>query len=699
MLGMKKYDSTAIRNVAFLGHGDSGKTSLVSALLFNSGTVNRLGSVNDGSSITDFNDDEINRKISISTALAFAEYRDHKINLIDTPGFANFIHEAKAALPVADAGLIAVCAVSGVEVMTERVYRYCREQHKPTAFVVNKIDRDNANFFKVLAEIQEVFDRRAVAVQIPMGEESSFKGVIDLVTMKAYVSKGDGSKDVTVSDIPAEFKEKADEMHNALQEMIAENDEELMEHFFEAGELTVEEMSAGLRRATISRQLFPVFCASATKNVGITQLLETFVNLFPNPLERGEIAGMDPATRAEKIRKTAPDAPFMAYVFKTVVDPFTGRINLFRVYSGSVGNDASVFNVNRDMNEKLSHMMIMQGKKGEQVEGLSTGDIGAVAKLRETHTGDVFCDAKDRIIFEPVTFPEPVFSYALEPKSRADEEKISSALQRLQEEDIMLRSERDPQTKELLVRGTGQLHIEVIVERLKNKFNCDVILHPPKIAYRETINGTADVRARHKKQSGGRGQFAECAIKLEPNERGKGYEFIDQIFGGSIPLNFRPAVDKGIQETVAKGVIAGYPVVDVKVILYDGKDHPVDSSEMAFKTAGSMAFKEAMRKAKPVLLEPVMNVDITIPEDNTGDIMGDLSTRRGRPMGMDPGPRGTVIKAQVPMAEMLTYGADLTSITGGRGSFTMEFSHYDIVPGNIADKIIAQAKVHEEEEE
>ena len=695
---MKKYESTAIRNIALLGHGDAGKTSLVSAFLFNTGAVNRLGKVDDGTSVTDFNEDEIERRISLNATLAHAEHNDTKINVIDAPGYANFIHEAKAVIPVVDTGVVVICGVSGVEVMAERVYRYCRESHVPTAFVINKLDRDNSDFDKVLAEINEVFDRRAVAVQYPVGKESSFKGVIDLLEMKAFLYKGNGSKDFTTEDIPADMKDKAEEMHVALEEMIAENDEELMEHYFEAGELTADEMKEGLKRAVKNRQLFPVFATSATHNIGVTQLLDGIVNLLPNPLDRGEMTGIDPSSEEEKSRETASDAPYSAYVFKTMIDAFAGRINIFRVISGEIKSDSTIYNVNHDTNEKVGNILVLQGKDNEHVDGLATGDIGAVAKLKSTHTGDTFSDPKDKIQYKLVNFAEPVIAYALEPKSRGDEEKISLGLSRLQEEDLMLRSERDPQTKELLVKGTGQLHIEVIVDRLKNRFNCDVILHPPKVPYRETITGKADVRARHKKQSGGRGQFAECAIRMEPNERDKGYEFIDKIFGGSISQGYRPAVNKGITERAELGILAGYPMVDFKVELYDGKEHPVDSSEMAFKMAGSLAFREASAKAKPVLLEPIMDLEVTVPEENTGDIMGDLSSRRGRPQGMDPGPRGSVIKAQVPMAEILSYAADLTSMTGGRGSFTLEFSHYDTVPAHMAEKVIAEAKKDDEED-
>jgi elongation factor G len=696
---MKKYESAALRNVAVIGHGAVGKTSLVAAMLFNSGMLNRLGRVDDGTAPTDFGEDEINRKISIRTATAFCEYSDIKVNILDTPGYAAFIHEARSVLPVVDSALIGVCGVAGVEVVTEKAYSYCREYELPRCFWINKLDRDNSSFERALAAIHEIFDRRAVAVQLPVGKEKEFKGVVDLITMKAFIYAGDGSAGFKEEDVPSDIREAVQEARTNLAEMIAENDEALMERYFEQGDLTTEEMIAGLRAGVINRQLFPVFCCSATHNIGVTQILDGVLRYMPSPLERGEITGVDPKTDKEKTRKIAADAPFSAYVYKTLVDPFAGRISFLRVWSGELKGDSTVLNVGKGENERIGNILVLQGKQHDQVEVLAAGDMGALAKLRETRTGDTLSAASDQILYKPVVFPEPVIAYALEPKSRGDEEKVSSALAKFQEEDLMLRSERDQQTKELLVRGTGQLHIEVVVEQLKNKFGCEVILHPPKVPYRETITTGADVRARHKKQSGGRGQFADCAIKLEPLARGSGYEFADEIFGGSIPQNFRPAVDKGIQEAAAKGVLAGYPVVDFKVILYDGKDHPVDSSEMAFKIAGSLAFKEAVLKAKPALLEPIMNVEINVPEENTGDVMGDLSSRRGRPLGMDRGPAGTsTIKAQVPMAEMITYSPDLTSMTGGRGGFTMEFSHYEIVPSHIGDKIIAQAKAAKEEE-
>lgn len=696
---MKNYESAAIRNIAVVGHGDAGKTSLVAAFLYNTGMVNRLGRVDDGTAPTDFGEDEIDRKISIRTSVAFCEHENHKINLIDTPGYASFIHEAKAAIPVADGVLVGVCGVAGVEVMTEKVYSYCQEFELPRAFWINKLDRDNSSFDRALEAINEIFDRRSVAVQLPIGKEKDFKGIVDLITLKAYIYAGDGSKEFKEEEIPAEMKDSAQEAHTALVEMIAENDEALMEKYFESGELTVEEMTSGLKTAVLGRQLFPVFCCSAAHNIGATQILDGVLRFMPSPLERQEVKGIDPKTEEQKVRETSPSAPLSAYVFRTAIDPFAGRISMVRIYSGELKSDSSVLNVNRDETERIGNLLVLQGKQTEQIDLLTTGEIGAVAKLKNTHTGDTFSHPSDPIRLEQVQLPEPVIAYAIEPKSRGDEEKVSNALSKLQEEDLMLRSERDPQTKELLVRGTGQQHIEVVVDQLKDKFSCEVILHPPKVPYRETVTTNSDVRARHKKQSGGRGQFADCAIKIEPLPRGAGYEFVDQIFGGSIPQQYRPAVNKGIQEAAAKGVLAGYPVVDFKVILYDGKDHPVDSSEMAFKIAGSVAFKDAVMQAKPSLLEPIMNVEIVVPDENTGDVMGDLSGRRGRPMGMDPSSGGkAVIKAQVPMAEMLTYSPDLTSMTGGRGSFTMEFSHYEIVPSNLAEKIIAQAKAEKEEE-
>jgi elongation factor G len=695
---MRIYESSAIRNVAVVGHGACGKTSLVAAMLFDSNMINRLGRVDDGTAPTDFGESEVERKVSIHISVAYCESGGAKINLIDSPGYAAFIHESKAGLRVADAALIGVCGVSGIEVGTERVFKYCQELGLPRAFWINKLDRDNSSFERALEAIKETFDRRAVAVQLPIGKEKDFKGVIDLVTMQAYISKGGGSKEFTKEEIPADLKDKASEAHTALEEMVAENDEELMDLYFEAGELTSEQMIKGLRSAMAARQIFPVFCCSTTHNIGVAQMLEAIAGVFPSPLDRAEVIGKDPKTSAEKSFKPTADQPFSALVFKTIMDPFTGRITIFRVYSGEMKGDSSIYNPNRESSERIGNLLVLQGKQHEQVEKLAAGDIGAIAKLRETHTGDTLCEQSNQILYEPVKLPEPVIAFALEPKSRGDEEKISSALAKLMEEDLMLRSQRDQQTGELLVRGTGQLHIEVVVDQLKNKFGCEVILHPPKVPYLETITGTADVHARHKKQSGGRGQFADCSIKMEPLPRGGGYEFVDEIFGGSIPNNYRPAVDKGIQEASAKGVLAGYPVVDFKVILYDGKDHPVDSSEMAFKIAGSLAFKEAAQKAKPSLLEPIMNVEITVPEENTGDIMGDLSSRRGRPLGMDPLGSTAVIKAQVPMAEMLTYSSDLTSVTGGRGSYTMEFSHYEIVPSHIAEKIVEKAKKEKEEE-
>jgi elongation factor G len=689
---MKIYETASIRNVALVGHGGSGKTSLVSAMLFDAGAVNRLGKVEEGNTVTDFDADEIARQISLSTSLAHCEWNKTKLNLLDTPGYGNFIQEARVAIHVADAALVNVCGVAGVEVQTEKVWSFADESSKARLLVVNRLDRDRSSFSRALESIQRAFGRTAVPIQLPVGEEKDFRGVIDLVRMKAYVGRGDEKGTHEEKDVPADMKEEAEAARSALVEMVAEVDDALMEKYLETGALSPEEFLTGLKLSVVSGKVFPVLAVSGTRNFAVRPLMDALVDLTPAPDARGEVEGKD-SNGNPASRKISSSAPASAYIFKTIADPFAGRISLFRVMSGVVKSDSSYQNTTKDVIERLGAVSLLQGKEPVAVSEVQAGDIASVAKLKESQTGDTLSDKGSTILYPKLEFPEPVISFAIEPKSRGDEEKISQAMQRLSEEDPMLKFHRE---SELLLSGTGQLHIEVAVSRLKNKFGVEVTLHPPKVPYRETINGTFEAHGRHKKQTGGHGQFADCWVRFEPLPRGAQFEFANEVFGGAIPKNFIPAVEKGIQEARVKGFLAGFPMVDFKATVYDGKYHPVDSSEMAFKIAGSLAYKEAMEKCKPTILEPIMNVEIVVPEENTGDVLGDLNSRRGRTQGMEPKGTLTSIKAQVPMSEMLSYEPTLTSMTGGRGSFHMEYSHYEEVPSHLIPKIVAERKAEKE---
>ena len=697
---MKVYDSKDIRNVGVVGHGDSGKTTLTAGLLFTAGAANRLLRVDEGNTITDFDDEEIQRKITISTAIAPAEWKKTKINILDTPGYNIFINDAKAALAAADSALVVVDGVSGVQVQTEKVWAFCDEFKLPRAVVINKLDRERSDFQRALASVHETFGRTAVPLQIPMGSERDFNGVIDLIGMKAYTYANDGDGKGKEGEIPANLADAAQKAHEALVEMAAEGDDALMEEFFEKGTLPIEHIVDGLRKGIREMRMFPVLCASSYHNVGSDQALNFIVDYLPAPNERPVTATVNDK---EVEKKIADSEPSSLYVFKTTADPFAGRITYFKLYGGVVKNDANVYNVTRGGSERFAHLSIPVGKTLQPVTDLHAGDIGAIAKLKETLTGDSLGDKGVNVVYPPVKLPEPSIAFAIEAKSRNDEDRMGNAVHRILEEDQSLRFYRDPQTREFLLAGAGQQHVEIVVSRLKKRYGVDVALKAPKIPYRETIRGFADVQGRHKKQTGGHGQFGDCWIKMEPLPRGGKFEFANEIFGGAIPKNFIPAVEKGIIETAEKGFLAGYPMVDFKVTVYDGSYHDVDSSELAFKLAARKAFKAAMQHAKPALLEPVMNVEIQAPVEYAGDLMGDLNGRRGRISGMETKGSTQFIRAQVPMAEMLNYQNDLTAMTQGRASFTMEFDHYDFVPQLQAEKIIAAAKAakagEEEEEE
>jgi elongation factor G len=694
---MKVYDAQSIRNVALVGHSGAGKTQLTAALLFDAGAINRLGRVDDGTTITDYDEEEIARKHTLSSSLAYAEWNRQKINFIDTPGMANFLSDARAALRVVDTALVVIDAVHGAEVSTEKVWAAAEELEVPRIVVLNRLDRERASVDRSIESLRGVFGRTVIPIQLPVGEEKSFSGVIDLVSMKAWTFATDGSGKPTEAAIPGDLEHAAQSARDALIEMVAEADDGLMEKFFEAGTLTQEELVAGLKRGVAAGRIFPAVCASATGNIGGQPLLDAILAYAPSPAER-PLKATNAAGTEERVVQASDAGPAAAYVWKTMADPFAGRISMFKVLSGSLKSDSTVQNLTRETPERLGHLVLLQGKTQTNVPEIKAGDLGAVAKLKETLTWNLL--AEKGIVFSvpSMKFPEPVISYAIEPKSRGDEEKISTALHRLQEEDPTISYNRDAQTKELLLAGQGQSHIEVTVAKLKRRFGVEVNLKLPRIPYRETISAATEAHGRHKKQTGGHGQFGDCKVKFEPLPRGSDFEFVDDIFGGSIPRQFIPAVEKGIQDARIRGFLAGYPMVDFRATVFDGSFHAVDSNELSFKMAGSLAFKDGMSRARPTLLEPIMDVEVYAPSDYAGDLMGDLNSRRGRIGGMDTRGATTIIRAKVPMSEMLTYEQHLTSATGARGSYHMEFSHYEEVPQHLHAKIISASKAERGQE-
>ena len=696
---MKVYEISEIRNVGIIGHGSSGKTSLTSALLHSSGAVNRFGKVDQGTTVTDYDEEEIARKVSLSSALAHAEWKKTKINLIDTPGYGSFIADARACLRVVDGALLLVDGVAGVEVQTEVAWGFAQEFDLPVMIVVSRLDRENASMERTLASIHEAFGRQAVPIQWPLGSEKGFRGVVDLITLKGVVYSGDESGKFQPADAPPQLPDELKAARERLMEAVAEVDDTLMEKFFANGELSQEDLVAGLTRGIRARRLFPVLCAAGRHNIGAHPILDAIVAYLPHPGERGPFKGENPKDHSAVERKGTADEPYSAYVFKTIADPYSGKISLFRVYSGALKSDTAYHNASRDLAERFGSISLMQGKELQPVPEVRAGDIAAIAKLKETGTGDTLADKPHAILYPRLTFPEPSISFALEPKSRADEDKISQVLHRIIEEDPTIHYRRDPQTHELILSGNSDVHVEVVLAKMKKKFGVEAVLHSPKVPYFETIKRKAEAQGKHKKQTGGHGQYGDCWIRLEPLVRGAGFEFKDDIFGGSIPKNFIPSVEKGIQEARMHGFLAGYPVVDFRVVLFDGSYHDVDSSDMAFKIAGSMAFKKAMEEAGATLLEPIMDVEITAPEQFMGDLMGDLNSRRGHVQGMDARGRSQVIKASVPLSEMLTYASTLKSITGGRGSYHMSMKGYVEVPAHQQAKIIAAHKAAKEAKE
>ncbi|MCL5736048.1 MAG: elongation factor G [Actinobacteria bacterium] len=684
-------DPAKIRNISVVGHRGAGKTSLVEALLFTAGLKNRLGSVADGSTTMDHDEDEIKRQMTISAGLAHVDWAGQKINIVDTPGEASFINETLGTLSVVEGVVMAVNAVTKVEVQTERIWKRAAEMGVSRVVAVNMMDRERANFGEAMDALKARFGDEVVALGLPIGEEVNFKGVVDLLKMKAYMYSGTAKP--TEQAVPDDMKDTAQEAREKLVDRVAEVDDALLEKYLEGGELTSEEVTEALRTAVESGMVTPVVPTAATKNIGVDRLLDAVLTV-PSPAARGErkayggLSGAD----AEIDLQPVVSGPPVLFVFKTIYDQFSGRVNLVRIFSGKISTDTQLLNSRTNEKERTGNILLMTGKETKPLEEAGAGDIVALAKLKDTGTGDTLSDQSRPAHLPRYEFPPPAISFAITPKTRGDEEKISNGLRRLGEEDPAMELRFDSETKEMVISGTSQVHVEVILDKLKRRFGVEVDLHPPQVPYRETIRRKANAQGRHKKQTGGRGQFGDCWIEIEPLPRGEGYQFEDAIFGGSIPRNFIPAVEKGVVEAMEHGIVAGYPVVDVKVRLYDGSYHTVDSSELAFKLAGALAWNKAMAGANPVLLEPVVNVEVMAPEENMGDIMGDLSGRRGRPQGSETMGEMHVIRAQVPLAEMLTYAPQLRSMTAGRGSFTMEFDHYEEVPAHLADKIIADAK-------
>ncbi len=681
-----------LRNVGFIGHGGTGKTSLAEAMLYTAGATDRLGRTGDGTTVMDYDPEEIKRQISINTSLAPLEWQGARVNLVDAPGYLDFIGEVRAALRVVEAAVVVVDAVAGVEVGTELHWRVADEYHLPRMVFVNRLDRENASFEKALATLEEVFGNRLVPLVIPVGAEAGLKGVVDLRAEAAHLYAGDASGKWEEAPVPDELSAAVAKARERLLEAAAECDDSLLEKYLEGEALTPGEVTAGLRQGVLAGTLVPVLCGSALKNVGTRELLDAVVEIFPSPADAGAVSGRHPRTGEPEQRRPAEDEAFSALVFKTMADPYVGKLTLFRVYSGLLRSNSDVYNATRDRTERIGQLYLVKGKHQEPVAAVAAGDLAAVAKLQETTTGDTLSDAARPVVLPPVQFPAPAYSMAIVPRSKGDEEKISAGLARLTEEDPTFRVRREAATHQTLISGMGELHLEVITDRLKRKFGVEVNLEPPRVPYRETIRSSARAEGKYKKQTGGRGQYGHVWIELEPLGDGQEFEFVDKIYGGVVPQQYRPAVEKGIREAMQEGVLAGYPVTGVRATLVDGSYHTVDSSEMAFKIAGSLAFKKGAGEAHPVLLEPIVRVEVRVPEQFMGDIMADLNKKRGKILGMEPEGRLQLIRALVPLAEMFQYAIDLRSITQGRGAYTMEFVGYEEVPAHIAQQIISQAK-------
>jgi elongation factor G len=693
---MAKVETGKIRNVAVIGNGGGGKTTLVEAMLFDAGAIDRMGSVADGTATTDFEPEETAKQISISSSLAYLDWNGHRVNIIDTPGFINFLEDSKGSLRAADGAVMVTGAVSGVKGETEKLWGYASELGIPVLAFINEMDREAADFGAAVEAIATTTQKEAIPLQVPVGSGEALKGVVDLLRMKAYTFEEGKPKE---GDVPGDVSATVEEFRKKLVEKVAESDDSLLEKYLEGGELSDEEVTGGVRKGVLERAFVPVLCGSGQKNIGVQPLLDAVAALLPSPVEMAEISpikGVNPKDGSEAERKPLEGEPLAAYVFKTVADPFAGKLTMFRVYSGNLKADSNVLNAATGAKERIGQIFHLLGKKQTPAQELGPGEMGVVTKLKDTHTGDTLADEGSPIVLPKVEFAEPLISYAIEPKSKGDEDKVSTGLQRILDEDPVLRFHRDEEAGEMILAGMGQQHLEVTLEKLKRKFGVEVAMKSPKIPYRETIAKTAKAQGRYKKQTGGRGQFGDCFIEIKPLPRGTGYEFVDKIVGGSIPRQYIPAVDKGIQEAMKQGIYAGYPMVDVQVTLYDGSYHSVDSSEMAFKIAGSLAIKKAVAEARPVILEPIMKVLITVPDETLGTIIGDLNSKRGKVQGMDQEGNNQKISALVPMAELLIYANQLQSMTAGRGVYTMEFSHYEEVPAHATQKLMAEKEQKEE---
>ncbi len=695
---MANFDIEKIRNVAIISHGGGGKTSLTEALLFDSKATDRLGNIDAGNTVTDYEPEEIERKISLSSAVAFCNWNGNRINIIDTPGYINFLEDTKVCLSITDGAVVIISALSGVKAETEKIWQYACQYEIPRIVFVNKMDRENANFDRAVGEIEKSYDSAAIPLNIPIGSGESFEGVIDIMRMKAIRSnEGEASE----GDIPEELRASAEEYRKKLVEKIAEADDVLLERYLDGGELTKEEIEQGIRKGSITRRFIPVVCGSAIKNIGVQQLLDAIPLCLPSPAEKCNITpiqGINPKNGDKLERKPSESDPFSARVFKTIADPFAGRLTIFRVFSGVLKADSTVYNSNCKTKEKLGNIFYLIGKKHVPVQKAGPGEIAAVAKLKDTKTGDTLADVGNPVLFDPIKFSDPMISYAIAPKGKGDEEKVSAGLQKILDEDPALKFHRDTETKEMILSGMGQVHLEVTLQKLKRKFGVEVLMKTPKIPYRETIKKSAKVQGKYKKQSGGKGQYGDCWIEINPLSRDENFEFVNKIVGGVIPRQYIPAIEKGIVEAMHGGIVAGYPMVNLRATVYDGSYHAVDSSEMAFKIAGSMALKKAVQDARPVLLEPMVKTEVITPDEFLGNVIGDLNGKRGKVQGVEPqSGNNQKISVLVPMAEMLIYANQLNSITSGRGMYTMEFSHYEEVPHHLAQKIIVERTKAKEE--
>jgi len=699
---MKDYAVENMRNIAVVSHGGAGKTILTEAMLYSAKATDRFGRVEDGNTVTDFEPEEIARRSSISSAMCFLEWNGNKVTLIDTPGYINFIEDAKGCMRAVDGAVVILSPISGIKAETEKVWEFANEFGLPRIIYVSKMDKDRADFKMIMGELDKGFCKEATPIQLPIGVEAGFKGVVDLLKMKALIFEADGSGKFKEEAIPADLQAEAEEYRSKMVEKVAESDDTLIEKYLESGELSQEEIMKGLRSGCISGKVVPVLCGATTKLIGVTQLLNAVEALMPNPVEKAAltpIKAKDLKTGGEITLNPDKSERMSAIVFKTIADPFAGKLSLFRVFSGQVKSDAPVYNANHEKEERIGQVFYLMGKKQVPAQVLKAGEIGAVAKLKDTVTGDTLCEKANAVLFDRIHFQEPVMSFAVEPKNKGDEDKISQGLSRLLEEDPTLRFTRDDETHEMILSGMGQLHLEVTLERLKRKFGTEIVMKTPKIPYRETIKSSVKIQGKYKKQSGGRGQYGDTWIEIEPLPRSGGFEFVDKIVGGSIPRQYIPAVEKGIVEAMKEGVIAGYPFVDVRITLFDGSYHDVDSSEMAFKIAGSMGFKKGVMDCKPVLLEPIMDVNVVVPEDTMGNVIGDLNSRRGKVQGMTTQGNNQKVTAQAPLAEMLSYAPTLNSLTSGRGMYSMAFSHYEEVPAHLSQKIIDEGKAKKAEKQ